>query len=373
MLEGIVSYQRSHKQWLTFLDDEARGLKDMDWLSSGKWDGIICRHTTLKMAERCRKLGVPLVDLEDSNPIPGVPKIRPDNVTIGHRGAEHFLDSGFRHCGFCGFRNQTWSYERQAGFVDALQLAGRNCFVHNLEFPGVITPEWDRAVTLEISEWLKQLPKPVAVMACVDVHAFQIIHAAQQAGLNVPEDVAVLGVNNDMLRCELSYPPLSSVEPNAFKAGYLAAETLARLINGDRKIPPDVRIEPLDVVMRHSSNLLAIRDPNMVAALRCIHQYACSGLTVQQIERASSMSRSVLEKKFRHYLGRSPQAEIRRVQIAKVRTLLRDTDAPLKQIAEQCSFSHVEYLSVVFKRITGQTPGHYRTSAREGRVNPSKS
>lgn len=372
MLEGIVSYQRSHQQWLTFLDDEARGMWDMNWLSSGKWDGVICRHTTPEMAERCRKLGLFLVDVNDSGPIPGVPKIRPDNVAIGHRGAEHFLGRGYRNFGFCGFGNQDWSRERQAGYEEALQLVDRECHVHNLDYPGVVAPDWDRTLTLEIADWLKKLPKPIAIMACVDMHAFQVIHAAKQANLNVPEDVALVGVNNDVLRCELSYPPLSSVEPNAFQSGYLAAETLDRMLHGDNRVSADIRIDPLDVVTRHSSNLLAIQDPHVVAALRHINERACCGLTVDQVVRAAAASRSKLEKKFRQYLGRSPQAEIRRVQIAKVRTLLRDTDYPLKQIAELCGFEYVEYLSVVFKRITGQTPGHFRLSTRIGRIDPPR-
>ena len=199
------------------------------------------------------------------------------------------------------------------------------------------------------------LPKPAGVMACNDLRAQQLIAVAHASGLLVPEEVAILGANNEPIRCELAYPPLSSVSPNAFQSGYRAAEMLAQLMAGQTPESVDVRIEPLGVATRPSTDVLAIEDRSVAAALNLIRQRACLGVTVDEVVRHAHASRSQLEKKFRRHLGRSPQAEIRRVQVAKIKQLLVDTDYPLKKIAELAGFEHVEYMSVVFKR-TPLTP-----------------
>jgi len=360
MLKGITHYERSHRQWAAFLDDEARAESDPRWLRSEKWNGVISRHTTPALVKTCRERRIPLVDLNDMPAFPGIPKIRPDNTAIGHAGAEHFLERGFEHFGFCGFSNERWACERRDGFIEALRLAGRACEVFDVPYPGDVTPIWDAKQTTALAEWLRRLRKPVGVMACVDLRGLQVMSAAQNAGLLVPEEVALVGANNDAMRCELSYPPLSSVAPNAFHSGYLAAETLDRLMRGEKIGALDQRVEPLGVITRPSSDILAIHDRNVAAALSCIRERAFHGVTVDDVARHAAASRSQLEKKFRRYLGRSPQAEIRRVQIAKIKQLLHETDFPLKKIAELTGFEHVEYMCVVFKRLTGESPGLHR-------------
>jgi len=368
MLRGITHYERSHRQWAAFLDDEARAEIDPHWLRSKKWSGVISRHTTPALVQSCRELRIPLVDLNDSPPFPRVPKIRPDNVAIGHLGAEHFLERGFVHFGFCGFANERWACERRDGFIEALKLAGHACEVFDVDYPGDVTPLWDAKQTTALAAWLKRLPKPVGVMACVDLRGLQVMSAAQNAGLLVPEEVALLGANNDAVRCELSYPPLSSVAPNAFQSGYLGAETLAQLMRGEKLEALELRVDPVGVVTRPSSDVLAIHDRNVAAALSCIRERAFHGLTVDEVARHAAASRSQLEKKFRRYLGRSPQAEIRRVQVAKIKQLLMETDFPLKKIAELTGFEHVEYMCVVFKRLTHHAPGAYRKKFQAARV-----
>lgn len=364
MLQGIVQHERSHRQWATFLDDEALAAKDPAFLRGEKWQGVICRHTTPALVKGCARLGIPLVDLNDSPPFPGVPKIRPNNAAIGHLAAEHFLERGFRHFAFCGFANEGWSCERRDGFTEALQLAGHRCDVLDLEYPGVITPDWNAAQTRLLAAWLRHLPRPCAVMACVDVRAFQVIAAAQYAGLHVPEEIALLGVNNDVMRCELSHPSLSSVALNAQQSGYQAAEVLDRMLRGEKVVDSDIRVDPIGVVTRLSTDILAVGDKNVSTALSFIREHACRGLSVDEVVAHASASRSQLEKKFRRFIGRSPQAEIRRVQLARVKELLSESDLPLKSIAGLTGFEHIEYLSVVFKRMTGESPGQYRKRTR---------
>lgn len=360
MLQGIAHYERSHSPWAAFLDDEARAEHNPRWLGSKKWDGVISRHTTPTLVKECARLGIPLVDTNDTPPFPGVPKIRPDNVAMGHLGAEHLMERGFRHFGFSGFSNDHWSTERRDGFVEALKLAGHGCEVFDVEWPGDLTPFWDARQTATLAGWLKQLPKPAAIMACNDLRALQIIAAAEAGGHFVPEEVAVLGANNDAVRCDLAYPPISSVAANPFQSGYRAAEALATLMAGQPLEHHDVRIEPVGVVTRQSTSVLAIHDRHVAAALSVIRERACRGITVDEVVRRVSSSRSQLEKRFRRHLGWSPQMEIRRVQLAKMKQLLLETDFPLKKIAELTGFEHVEYLCVFFKRATGEAPGAFR-------------
>lgn len=360
MLKGIVHFERSHRTWDTSHDDEGRAEFDPQWLRSREWKGVISRHTTPEFARQCRELGIPLVDMNDSPVIPGVPKIRPDNRGLGHLGAEHFLERGFRSFAFCGYANDPWAVERRDGFLEALRLAGHACEVYDIVHSDDPNPAWAAPTLASLGLWLGRLPKPTALLACNDYRAQQVIYAALHAGLQIPEDIAVLGINNDTIRCDLTTPQLSSVVTNGFQAGYHAAECLARLMSGKPVEQMDQRIEGLGVVTRRSTDILAIEDKSVAAALAVIREHACRGITVEEVLKQSFSSRSQLEKRFRRFLGRSPQAEIRRVQVARIRQLLVETDLPLKKIAEFTGFEHVEYLCVVFKRIVGEPPGSFR-------------
>ncbi len=360
MLKGIVHFERSHRIWETFHDDEGRAEFDPRWIRSREWKGIISRHTTPEFAKTCKELGIALVDLNDSPVIPGVPKIRPDNRGLGHLAAEHFLERGFRSFAFCGYSNCEWATERRDGFSEALRLAGREGEVYDITHSENPLPAWDTRNLASLGVWLGSLPRPTAVVACNDYRAQQVVYAAHHVGLQVPEDVAVLGINNDTVRCELTTPQLSSVVTNGFQAGYHAAECLARLMSGRPVESMDQRIEGLGVVARHSTDITAIDDKTVAAALAFIREQACRGISVDEVLKHAFTSRSLLEKKFRRFIGRSPQAEIRRVQVSRIRQLLVETDFPLKEIADLTGFEHVEYLCVVFKRITGEPPGSYR-------------
>ena len=359
MLKGIAHYERTHHLWTAYHDDQAVSETDPRWIRSKKWNGVISRHTTPALASACAELKIPLVDLNDVEPFPGVPKIRPDNVGIGHLGAEHFIERGYQKFGFAGFGNTLWARERRDGFVEAVRLAERECSVFEVDYPGDATPFWEEEQIGKLAGWLKGLPKPIGIMACVDLHAQQLISAAHTAGLLVPEEVAVLGANNDTIRCELADPALSSVAPNAFQSGYRAAALLGDLLLGIKPKSYDQRVEPLGVVTRHSTDVLAVEDRNVAAALSFIRERACYGITVNQVLEHAHASRSQMERKFRQCIGRSPQSEIRRVQLRKIRQLLLETDFPLKRIAELTGFEHMEYMCVLFKRMTGISPGSY--------------
>src|SRR6185437_15012889 len=193
-----------------------------------------------------------------------------------------------------------------------------------------------------------------------------VLDACQRVNLSVPEEVAVIGADNDMLLCELCDPPLSSVVPNPERIGYEAAALLDRLMRGEKPPSMHLWIEPLGVTTRQSTDVLAIDDPHIAVAVRYIRENACAGATVPDLLQQVPLSRTLLERQFRKYLGRSPQAEIRAVQLKRVKQLLAETDLSLERIAELAGYEHPEYMSVVFKRETGQTPGHYRRHVQSG-------
>lgn len=360
MLNGIAHYLHSSDPWAVFVDHRARAETDTEWLLQQDWDGVISRHTGPALVQACAERRIPLVDLNDSPPFLGVPKIRPDNLEIGRLGATYLLDRGFRHFAFAGLAHDGWARERRQGFVDTLREQGFACELFEPDDAPALTPFANNQQTQALAGWLQGLPHPLAVMGCHDARALQVLEAARSIGLLIPEEIAVLGANNDAAYCELALPPLSSVATNPFLSGYHAAGQLAALMAGFAATAHDERVAPVRVISRRSTDVLAIPDRHVAAALRYIREHACEGINVDEILPHAAVSRSQLEKKFRSYLGRSPQAEIRRVQVTRIRQLLAETDYPLKKIAELSGFDYMEYMCVVFRRLTGETLGAYR-------------
>jgi LacI family transcriptional regulator len=361
LLRGIIRYLRSHEPWSVFFELRELGASPPDWLKDWRGDGIISRPTNPALAELFRKRKIPVVNLNDVYSGLGLPLIESDNEAVGRLAAEHLLERGFRNFAFCGFSGHAWSEKRHQGFLAG--LGTRECAVYQSPWGGPNAHPWEQEQG-RIGQWLRGLPRPVGILACNDMRGQHVLDACQRVNLAVPEDVAVIGVDDDELLCELCDPPLSSVVPNPERVGYEAAALLDCLMAGEKPKREEWLIEPLGVTVRQSTDILAIDDAHVAAAVRYIREHACNGATVQDVLDHVPLSRTILERRFRQYLGRSPQAEIRAVQLKRVKQLLVETDLQLERIAELAGYEHPEYLSVVFKRETGQTPGHYRRQAQ---------
>lgn len=364
ILEGVRRHQRVRGSWSLFLDQRELRSPPPPWLLRRHWDGIICRSTTPELARAFRRSGTPVVDLNDLYDGLGLPRVRSDMRAIGRLGAGHLRDRGYRRFAFCGFSGETWSAERRDGFVAA--LAGAAVAEFSSPWRGPHAPAWDRDQD-RLAGWLKRLPTPVGLMACNDVRGQHVLNACKSAGLAVPDQLAVVGVDDDQVLCELCSPPLSSVRPNAERIGYEAAELLERLMGGEATAASDLLVEPLDVVTRLSSDAVGIDDADVAAALTLIRAEACHGLTVRRLVARLAVSRSQLERRFRAHLGRSPHAEIRAAQVRRAQQLLTDSDLPLAEVARLSGFSYPEYMSAVFRRLVGTPPGAYRTVGSDGR------
>ncbi|MFT3830671.1 MAG: XylR family transcriptional regulator [Opitutaceae bacterium] len=363
ILRGIAHYQQMHRGWSMAVEDSARSTAELRWQIAQGWHGVISRATTPELVEACADFRVPLIDLDETPPFSGVSKIRSDHGAVGAMGAECFLDRGFAHFGFVGSADRGWARERHSGFAEAVRLAGHEAAFFDLPASGR-NPQRAAEEAQQLAQWIARLPKPAGVMACDDRRAVLVLEAAHRAGFQVPEEIAVLGADNDTALCELAMPTLSSVVPGAFQVGFWAAEHLHCRLEHPQTTPCDLRIDPAGIAHRRTTDVLAIPDRATSAAVRYIAAHACEGLTVEAVLPHAAASRSQLERKFRRFLGRSPQAEIRRVQISRIRQLLAETDLPLKRIAELSGFDYMEYMCVVFRRLTGETPGSFRRRRR---------
>lgn len=361
LLSGIVRYARElHPAWSIRLVEQGRGDPPPDWLASWKGDGIIARIETREIADAVVRTGLPVVDVSAARHVPGVPWVETDDKAIASLAIEHLLDRGFRHLAFCGEPAFNWSNWRCEAFKNL--LAARN--IEPSIFPATNEPNSTDADVRKLKRWLKNLPKPVGILASYDIKAQQVLDACRELDLAVPDDVAVMGVDNDEFLCDLSFPPLTSVIPDSRGAGYEAARLLDIAMSG-RQIPNiPTLVPPLGVATRRSTDVLAIEDRDIAHAARYIREHACDGISVQDVLRVVPLSRRVLEKRFREQFGRTPHQEILRVKINRAERLLTDTDLNLPQIAERTGFNHAEYLCVAFKRSTGRSPGDFRRMVR---------
>jgi LacI family transcriptional regulator len=330
------------------------------WLQTWKGHGIIARIENASISKAILATKLPAVDVSFALEHSPFPRVVTDSLETTRLAAEHLLERGLRHFGYCGDNRYHWSRIRSGLFESHICRAGHRCAI----FQGVPDSGAGHRWELEmeaIADWLRRLPKPVGIMACYDIRGQQVIEACRILGLEVPDQVAVIGVHNDDLLCELCDPPLSSVIPNARRAGYEAAAMLERMMAGEPIPPQRLLIAPVGIAARQSTDVVAVHDPHLSKAVRFIREHACEGITVEDVLRAVPMSRSVLERRFKQVLARTPLDQILRVKIERAKSMLATTDLSVALVAERAGFEHVEYFSVAFKRVVGETPGSYRT------------
>jgi len=359
LLEGIVSYVRRHDPWSLYLPEMRRGEVPKDWPARWKGDGIIARIENVETARAVRRAKLPTVDLSAGRHLPQVPWVETDDAAIARLAVEHLAERGFRNFAFCGDRQFAWSRGREDVFAAAVRERAGVCEVWNSATPERTAASWSTEHR-RLGERVKGLPKPVGILACYDIQAQRLLDACRDVGTAVPEEAAVLGVDDDQLLCDLCSPPLSSIVPNTRRTGYAAAETLDRLMRGEAPASEAQLIPPLGVATRQSTDILAIDDRDVASAVRFIREHACDGIQVGDVLRQVPLSRRVLESRFRKLVGRTPHDEILRIKLDRVKRLLTETDLTLETVADRAGFRHVEYLSVAFKRVTGMPPSRYR-------------
>jgi LacI family transcriptional regulator len=356
LLHGIARYSRLHGAWRVYRWPGALDSSLPEWKSL-KIDGAIVRD--VQVVERLAHSGIPVIFAQHNREsYAPFPSIITDSAAIGCMAAEHFLNRGFRNFAYCGLDEFAWSRGRSAFFQQRLGQAG---FTVNLYRPPA--SKRGRAIRNEqhhVAEWLQALPKPVAVMCCNDDRALLVIEACKLAECSVPDDAAVLGVDNDVLVCDLADPPISSIALNTEGAGYEAAQLLDHLIKGGTMAGQVIPVAPTHIVTRMSTDMLAVTDPDVAAALAFIRRHANRLIQVDDVVEATNASRRVLEKRFKTILHRSVHQEIRRVRVNNMIRLLVGTDMSIADIAAHCGFDGVEHIARHFRKETGLSLREYR-------------
>lgn len=368
-LRGVNRYARLHGPWGFYITpaDLRQVLPRMaEWGGTG----IIARLETPQLAKAVLATGLPTIALDltyrqqaAGSRLACAHEVRPDSLAAGKLAAEHLLDRGIRSFAFVGLSNDLpWSVERGRGFAARLATGGLRC----PEFPlprRAADREWGREQAI-LAAWLATLPRPLGLLACDDDRARQVCEACHVAGLAVPDDVAVVGVDNDDLLCELADPPLTSVALDSETAGWEAAALLDRLMRGERLPPQRILVPPTGVIVRRSSDVRATDDPVVRRAVRFIADKAALPIRVADVAAAAGSKRRSLELRFQAALGRSIVAEIQKARLDRARRLLAESELSVERIAAASGFSSSGYLIRLFKRETGLAPGAFRDRLR---------
>jgi len=370
LLHGVHDWVSAGERWSIRSVEQQRHSPPPAWLREWQGDGIIARVDSDEIATALKRTGLPVVDVSAERPASEFPHVGINNRAVAQMAATHLLSKKLSNYAFCGDDRFLWSRKRGETFMQVMRAGRKSC--HEFR-QGNRRPAAGSAGEMDLLvNWLKQLPKPVGVFACYDERAQKILEACHQAGLTVPEEVAVLGVDDDELICELCDPPLSSVLLNARRTGYEAAAILSNLMT--KRAPVSLisrEIEPVRVVERHSTDAIAVNDGHVAAALLYIREHSSDGIDVSDVLRAVPVSRTLLERKFVKLLGVSPHRLIKRHKIERVCQLLVESDLAIARVADMTGFESASYLSAAFLREKGETPRVYRArhrSTKTGKV-----
>ncbi len=365
LLLGVGRYIQSHGPWSVYFTERGESDFEPDWIRDWQGDGIITRSVSAVASRLAQERGIAVVNLgyyRELDASLDMPCINCDHSATGRLVAEHFVKRGFTNFAFCDARDCSWSADRRDAFIGACREAGHEVEVLAIP-PGSEGHggDWEEDQAL-LCSWVGSLPKPCAIMAAYDLFGSRIIDACRRNGTRVPEEVAVVGVDNDPLFCSVSWPPLSSVDQNVEEIGFQAASLLDSMMAGDP--PPDgpqpILVPPGELVTRTSSEVFAFDDTNLATALQFIRDHARRPITVDEVALRASLSRRELERRFSRQLGTSPYKTIQRERIKRVVKLLTYTDYTLERISDTLGFSETSNMATLFKKTMGTSPGQFR-------------
>jgi LacI family transcriptional regulator len=368
MLRGIVRYARLHGPWSFYItpgDFEQALPRIQQWGGAG----IIARVETAVTARELIKSKVPTIIL-DAEPklvaeVPELGKlseVRSDSEGAARIAAQHLLERGFENFAFIGLRGRVWSDLRCEAFAKSVRGFGFDPDIYQ-QPRRKADRVWEREQTC-LADWIRDLPKPVGIMACDDDRGHEVLEACRIARVNVPEEVAVIGVDDDELFCELADPPLSSVAFNSEHGGYRTAQLLDQLMHDRIQTPQKLIVEATQVHARRSTDVKVFDGPEVSAALSFIHRNRSKGFTIDDVANAVGISRRTLEVKFRKSVGRTILSEVQRIRLDHVKHMLRETDLSIPRIAEASGFNSASYLTQVFRKEFAMSPVKYRSKFR---------
>ena len=357
LIRGIAKYADLNTSWIFF--NEPRGIMDkLPKLFKWKPDGIIMRDTPENM--KLLKLNIPtIISIRYEKAVDGIPNIISDSNEIGKIATTYFRNKGFTQFAFCGFDDMPWSKERESAFSKEI-LSKEKLYVYKNE-----KSKFDYEQELMwLADWLKSLPKPIALLTCNDVKGAKIIEACKLAELKIPQEIAILGVNNDDMICEITSPPLSSISMDIKNAGYEAGKRLDKMIRENTKDNSQIIVKPQQIITRASTDIFAINDPMVAIALHYISQNAKINIQVDDVADYAGTNRRNLERRFRRILKRSVYEEIKRSKIETISKVLIESNISITEIAHNMGFSNNHHISRYFKSAKGISPLKFREQFR---------
>jgi LacI family transcriptional regulator len=340
---------------------------------------MLVRVETPEMFDVIRRAGVPVVNLRGTVAREGIPYVSIDNLQVATLALTHLRDRGLRNFAFCR-RAETSNpalIQRGQHFKQLVERDGGICHVFSAPRRSVSAGRvscradsgWEHEQQ-RLADWIASLPKPIGIMACNDERGLHVLDACRRCDAIVPDDVAVIGVDNDQAICDLAIPPLTSVDVNAEAIGYEAAALLDRMMAGESAPRTPIILPPRGVVTRRSSDIVASDDEEASRALSYIRDHACRGLQVVDVLSHMVMSRASLQQRMKHAVGRTIHQEIQRVRLGRVKDLLSMSDLTIKQVAREGGFASVQYMTRVFRAMTGETPARYRARRTQATLKP---
>jgi len=358
LLNGISRYANLNGHWLFLYEKDGihRALHNIEKI---KPDGVIVRISKNEKVIEKIPDKMPCIILGAGETINGRINIIGDSDRIGEMAAEYLLSLGFKNFGFCGVEQEIWSHKRAVSYTKVLRNAGYD--VSSYSYPFSAKSDFARELPA-MMEWIESLSKPIGIMASNDERGFHVLEACKAAGVNVPEEVAVLGVDNDVANCEFATPPLSSIALSTAKAGYEAARLLDSMMReGVSSVgKKEVVVKPTHVVARQSTSVFAVPDKVVAEALDFIRNNVKMQIQVSDVAEFVSVSRRELERRFKRYLNHSIHQEIKLKKVQLITKMLLETSDTISEIASELGFSSIAHISRYFRDIEGVSPIEYR-------------
>jgi LacI family transcriptional regulator len=366
IIRGISKYSREFGRWyinqnLTYFDSSGHSFdtdRPQNWIA----DGIIT--DSYQFPEMLKQLRIPIIAFDCYQDFHDIPKIEADGQAIAEMALKHFMDRNFSNLAYCGFEGMYWVVYRGECFAQCAGARGIDVATYE-----VTTPEdgllWEDAL-VKMGIWLKSLPHPLGLLTCNDDCAKLAIYACRLADIAVPDDVAILGMNNDEMVCLPINPPLSSVALDFERAGFEAAALLDKLMKGQEKSANQrIDVKPTHVKIRRSTDTFAVDDPVVKLALKYIRDHSHKVINVPDVVERASLSRRSLEYRFKKFLGRPINKVIRDQRMAKITDMLVETNLPISRIALRLGFTSTEHISRFFGKAKGISPSEFRNQRRK--------
>lgn len=360
LIRGVTSYALKHGPWHLQVEPHGQG-EFLRPPPGWKGNGIIARVSTQRMADDLLKRRIPVVNVSSIDlPRAPFPRVINNYTAVARLAVQHFADRGYRRFAYIGPLRFGYARTLASAFQTQVGALHADCAIFDYPQFSALRRGWT-GWRNRLAAWLDRLEKPIGIFCWATASGAHVLDVCRLRGISVPDDVAVLGGDDDPLICNTTSPPMSAVLTASEQIGYHAAARLEGFIKGRADDGVPELVEPIRVTVRQSTDAISIEDPELRQAVTFLRQHACEPISIDDVASAAAMSRRALERKFRLFFDRSPLEEVRRLRLTRARDLLAESDLPISRVADACGFGTPEYLSTVFKSEFGLTPLRYRS------------